>query len=121
MRFLVDAQLPARLARLLNEHGHDATHTSELPKANRTSDDEIAATADAEDRVVVSKDRDFRNSHFLKGSPRRLLMVRTGNVSNNDLFVLFETNLERIVKALGDAPLVVLGPKTLSVHPSKSS
>jgi len=81
VRFLIDAQLPARLARLLNEHGHDATHTSELPNANRTPDDEIAAAADAEDRVVVSKDRDFRNSHFLKGSPRRLLVVHTGNIS----------------------------------------
>jgi hypothetical protein len=69
VKFLVDAQLPARLARLLNEHGHDATHTSELPNANRTPDDEIAATADTEDRVVISKDRDFRNSHFLKGTP----------------------------------------------------
>jgi predicted nuclease of predicted toxin-antitoxin system len=34
------------LVRLLNENGHDATHTSELPNANRTPD-EIAATADA--------------------------------------------------------------------------
>jgi predicted RNA-binding Zn ribbon-like protein len=41
VKFLVDAQLPARLARLLNEHGYDAMHTSELPNANRTPDDEI--------------------------------------------------------------------------------
>ena len=120
MKFLVDAQLPARLARLLNEHGHNATHTSELPNANRTPDDEIAATADTEDRVVISKDRDCRNSHFLKATPRRLLVVHTGNISNNELLALFEANLEQIVKALDEAPLAVLGPKTLSVHPSKS-
>jgi predicted nuclease of predicted toxin-antitoxin system len=120
VKFLVDAQLPPRLARLLNEHGHDATHTSELPKANRTPDDEMAATADAEDRVVVSKDRDFRNSHFLKGSPRRLLVVHTGNISNNELLALFEANLGQIADALDEAPLAILGPKTLSVHPSKS-
>ena len=120
MKFLVDAQLPARLARLLNEHGHDATHTSELPNANCTPDDEIAAIADAEDRVVVSKDRDFRNSHFLKGTPRKLLVVRTGNITNDDLLALFETNLEQITDALDEAPLVMLGPKSLSIHPSKS-
>lgn len=46
MRFLVDAQLPARLARFLTDAGHPAVHTSELPDGNRTSDNEI-------NRVVV--------------------------------------------------------------------
>ncbi len=50
MRFLVDAQLPARLARFLNDAGHDALHTSEMPKGNRTTDARIAECADAEDR-----------------------------------------------------------------------
>lgn len=98
MRFLVDAQLPARLARLLNEHGHDATHTPELPNGNRTPDDEIAAAADAEGRVVISKDRDFRYSHFVNGTPRRLLVVHTGNISNNDLLDLIEANLEQFIR-----------------------
>jgi predicted nuclease of predicted toxin-antitoxin system len=120
VKFLVDAQLPARLARLLNEHGHDATHTSELPNGNRTPDDEIAAAADAEDRVVISKDRDFRNSYFLKGTPCRLLVVHTGNISNDDLLALFEANIDLIAEALDEAPLAILGPKSLSIHPSKA-
>jgi len=105
---------------VLDEHGHDATHTSELPNANRTPDDEIAATADAADRVVISKDRDFRYSHFLEGTPRKLLVVRTGNISNDELLALFEANLEQITEALDEAPLAILGLKSLSVHPSKS-
>ncbi len=32
MKFLVDAQLPLRLARLLREAGYDAIHTRELKK-----------------------------------------------------------------------------------------
>lgn len=31
MKFLVDAQLPLRLARYLREAGHDVVHTRELP------------------------------------------------------------------------------------------
>jgi predicted nuclease of predicted toxin-antitoxin system len=31
MKFLVDAQLPRRLARFLAEQGHDVLHTRELP------------------------------------------------------------------------------------------
>ena len=38
MRFLVDAQLPRRLAYWLNERGHDVRHTLDLPAGNRTSD-----------------------------------------------------------------------------------
>ncbi len=56
MKFLVDAQLPTRLTQQLAAAGHDAVHTSELPNGNRTPDAEIAALADAEDRVVVTKD-----------------------------------------------------------------
>lgn len=116
MKFLVDAQLPARLARQLSDAGHDATHTSELPHGNRTNDAEIAALADAEDWVVVTKDRDFRDSHLLRSSPRRLLVVATGNVGNNDLLALFEEHLDAVVSALEEVRFSELGPDRLIVH-----
>lgn len=77
MRFLVDAQLPERLTRQLIDAGHDALHTAQLSDGNRTTDEEIARIADEQDRVVVSKDRDFRDSHLLRRTPRRLLVVAT--------------------------------------------
>ena len=85
MKFLVDAQLRVRVARLLREGGHDALHTSQLPDENRSPDADIARIADAEDRVVISKDRDFRDSHLLRRSPQRLLVVATGNIANDEL------------------------------------
>jgi predicted nuclease of predicted toxin-antitoxin system len=54
MKLLVDAQLPATLARLLTDVGHDAIHTSRLPEGNRTTDASVANLADEEDRVVVT-------------------------------------------------------------------
>ena len=120
MKFLVDAQLPARVARLLNSSGHDARHTSELPEGNRTSDAEIASIADDEDRVVVTKDRDFRDSHLLRGTPRRLLIVATGNISNDDLIALFEMHLTTIVSSLEEAQFVELGARGLVVHDDRS-
>jgi predicted nuclease of predicted toxin-antitoxin system len=116
MNFLVDAQLPARLARFLNNAGHDAQHTSDLPEGNRTTDARIAELADADDRIVVTKDRDFRDGHLLAGSPRRLLVVATGNITNNALLALFETHLDAIVAALDEADYVELGPDALIVH-----
>jgi predicted nuclease of predicted toxin-antitoxin system len=106
VKFLVDAQLPARLARALAKAGHDAKHTTELPDGNHSSDTDVTAIADAEDRVVVSKDADFRISHQLHGRPRRLLIVALGNVTNNDLMAAFDTHLEVIVAAFEEADRV---------------
>ena len=38
MKFLVDAQLPVKLAQILRQKGYDAIHTKELPHQNQTSD-----------------------------------------------------------------------------------
>lgn len=116
MRFLVDAQFPSRLAELLKGAGHDALHTSYLAEGNRTSDDEIARIADVEDRVVITKDRDFRDSHLLRGTPRRLLIVTTGNVSNRALLDLFARNLPTIMAALEQAKTVELRTDAVVSH-----
>lgn len=115
MKFLIDAQLPARFARHLNDAGHDAIHTSDLPEQNRTTDAEIARMADAEDRVVVSKDRDFRDSHLLSGTPARLLIVSTGNITNRDLLALIDEHLDAVVAAFEGANLVQFTADDLSI------
>ena len=117
MKFLVDAQLPLRLVAFLNEHGHDAIHTSTMPEGNRSKDGAIAELADAEARVVVSKDSDFRDGHLLRASPKRLLVIATGNITNSTLLDLVEANLDGIVAAYGNADFVQLGADSLSVHP----
>ena len=85
MRFLIDAQLPRRMADWLKRAGHDAVHTLDLPDGNRTTDAGIAAFAEYEDRVVVTKDADFVDRHLLNGRPGKLLLVSTGNISNAGL------------------------------------
>lgn len=116
MKFLVDAQLPRSLATLLSGAGHDAVHVSTLPSGNRTSDAEIARLADSDNRVVVTKDRDFRDSHILKGSPRALLIVTTGNIQNRDLLDLFQRHLNVITDYLAISALVELSRDRLIAH-----
>lgn len=96
--------------------GHDAQHTSELPDGNRTTDARIAEFADHEGRVVVTKDRDFRDAHLLRGSPQRLLIVTTGNITNAALLSLFDAHLDAIALALEEADLVELGAAALVVY-----
>jgi predicted nuclease of predicted toxin-antitoxin system len=118
VKFLVDAQLPARLAKFLTGKGHDAIHSSDLPDGNRTPDSEIALRADEDGRVVVTKDRDFRDTHLLHRTPRRLLVVATGNISNRDLQSLVAANLQAIVNALDRAHYVELRRDQLIIHES---
>lgn len=82
MKFIVDAQLPQLLATWLKERGFDTIHTLELPAANYSDDKEIIIVADQDDRVVISKDSDFFDDHILTGKPKRLLVIKTGNIKN---------------------------------------
>lgn len=58
MNFVVDAQLPRRMAAWLAANGHDAKHTLDMPDANRSSDDQVIAVADLE-RAFVFIDRNL--------------------------------------------------------------
>ena len=69
----------------LTDAGGDAVHTLDLPDGNRTTDAQINEIADREQRVVVTKDADFVDSHLLTGRPAKLLLISTGNFSNQDL------------------------------------
>jgi predicted nuclease of predicted toxin-antitoxin system len=116
MNFLVDAQLPHRLVYRLREAGHDAIHTLDLPNRNRTTDATICAQAEADGRVVITKDADFVSTFLLSGTPPKLLLVSTGNISNPQLERLFLGNLEAIVQALTDTDFVELGRSSIIVH-----
>ncbi|MGH2873108.1 MAG: DUF5615 family PIN-like protein [Solirubrobacteraceae bacterium] len=115
MKFLIDAQLPVRLAQLLERAGHDTTHTTGMPSGNRSTDREIVEVADAEGRVVVTKDRDFRDGHLLHGGPQRLLVVATGNITNDALLSLFEAHLNAIASAFAETDLVELSRDALTL------
>ena len=116
MKFIVDAQLPKRLAFRLNEAGFDAIHTKDLPKKNRTSDDEINQLSLLQERIVITKDSDFLNSFLLQQRPYKLLLVTTGNISNNDLELLFVTNLQQMTTLFATHRFIELSRDSITVH-----
>jgi predicted nuclease of predicted toxin-antitoxin system len=123
VNWLVDAQLPPRLARLLAAQGEDALHTLDLPAANRTTDTAILAMAARDDRIIVTKDADFVTSFRLRGQPRRLLLVATGNIASRTLMILFEAALPDLLDAFAVPRLVELHARRdgtgalLVIHP----
>jgi predicted nuclease of predicted toxin-antitoxin system len=116
VRFLVDAQLPRRLAHTLSAAGHDTLHTLDLPTGNRTSDREISRLAEREQRVVITKDADFVNSYLLHRHPPSLLLVSTGNIDNATLGALLAAALPQIVEAFAHATFVELSHDALIIH-----
>lgn len=116
MKFLVDAQLPRRLCKWLRDAGHDVVHTLDLPLGNATPDSVVLTIAMNEQRVVVTKDDDFVQSHLIAGRPEKLLLVATGNIGNTELETLLRNNLARIEDALQSGRFVEINHYRLTTH-----
>jgi len=68
LNFLVDAQLPPRLARWISSHGHDAAHV--FDRGLQAADDPaIWEHARTENAVIISKDEDFVDRWLLSETP----------------------------------------------------
>lgn len=65
---------------------------------------------------MITKDADFQESHLLRGTPRQLLRVATGNIRNDDLIALFTAVLPTLEAAFIDADLVDLSLAGLTIH-----
>jgi predicted nuclease of predicted toxin-antitoxin system len=116
MKFIVDAQLPKSFLDFLKTSGFDSIHTLELPEMNRTPDVIITEKADVENRIVITKDADFLDSYLLFGKPAKLLLVKTGNISNNDLLKLFQENLNVLQSAFSNCCFVEMTKTEIITH-----
>jgi predicted nuclease of predicted toxin-antitoxin system len=116
MKFIVDAQLPYRLKNWLSAQGFDAIHTKDLPEANETEDLSVAVAAEKENRTVITKDSDFLKLHILKGKPRKLLLITTGNIVNKELLILFERNFETALKLFDSFDVVEMNNSLVLGH-----
>lgn len=115
-RFLVDAQLPLRLARILRDAGFDALHTLDLPRRNATPDAELNDLSVADERILITKDADFVGSFIVRKRPYKLLLVSTGNIDNRALGALFVKNLAYLAELFEEHDYVELGRDVLIIH-----
>ena len=117
MKFLVDAQLPRQLARLLISEKHDAVHTLDLPGGNRTPDAELSEICEREQRVLVTKDLEFADSFLLKQQPPLLLLISTGNIGNREREALVRARLADVEAAFVSSSFVELDRDAVIIHP----
>lgn len=97
MRFLVDAQLPPALARLLRDHGHEAEHITDVGPAD-APDRDIWRYALEHGAVIVTKDEDFADMVATGREAPPVVWVRTGNTRRAVLLAWFEPLIQRVAE-----------------------
>jgi predicted nuclease of predicted toxin-antitoxin system len=116
MKFLVDAQLPKLLSDYIASKGHNCVHTLSLPNKNHSTDKELLTMVVEENRILITKDLDFLNSFLIKKTPPKLILVRTGNIRNNELLAIFRKHLDRLINTINENDLIEINQSEIVVH-----
>ena len=116
MKFFIDANLPFKLVKYLNDKSLEAIHTDHLPRKERTTDSEIREFTKKNDLILISKDSDFLDSHFINAMPKQLLLISTGNIPNKSLFILFDKYFDEIISLFKYSNLIELTINELIVY-----
>ena len=75
LRFLLDANVQLAVARALRDQGHDVVRVSEVDP--RMTDSQVLDLARAQDRILMTNDKDFGELVFLRGqSAPGILLLR---------------------------------------------
>jgi predicted nuclease of predicted toxin-antitoxin system len=115
MKFLCDVHISYRVTKHLQSLGFKAIHVNEILNKWWTTDEMICDYADKNDYIVITKDSDFRNSFYIKRTPKKLLKINLGNISSNQLIKLIADNLSSINK-LNKNPFFIIEIDTSSVQ-----
>lgn len=107
MKFLCDVHISYQLVKTLHHLNFECVHVNTILDKWYTSDIAIATYADENDFIIITKDSDFRNSFFIKKSPKKLIKINLGNISNKDLIAIFEENLPKIALLEIQNPFII--------------
>jgi predicted nuclease of predicted toxin-antitoxin system len=107
VKAICDVHLPKRLVAFLNEQDIETIHGSDILDSWYTRDKDFCKYSDENDYVFITKDNDFRNSHFLQNTPRRLIKINLGNISNDNLILAFQNQLSSFIQAFKNTNVYV--------------
>ena len=102
MKLLFDENLSPKLPRLLATLFPDSAHVRECGLLG-LPDEDVWEYARANDFIIVSKDSDFQQRSLLYGHPPKIVWLRIGNCTRQQL-VQFITTHEPDIHALDTDP-----------------
>lgn len=111
MRLRFDQNLSSRLPARLADEFEGAQHVRDLELA--TADDRaVWQYAKEHGLTIVSKDADFRQLSFVLGFPPKVVWLRVGNGSTNDIEALIRSRATelRAFERDAEAALLVITP-----------
>ena len=100
MKLLLDQNLSFRLAKRLIGHFSECIHVSNCGLSN-SEDPEIWQFAKKEGFAIVTFDADFYDISVINGHPPKIIWIRTGNLTTNELAQLLIENrmtIDRFLK-----------------------
>jgi predicted nuclease of predicted toxin-antitoxin system len=107
MKLLLDQNLSFRLIGIIETAFPNSKHVRDLG-LTCASDAEVWSYAQNNDFAIVSKDADFANLAFLHGQPPKLVYVRIGNCSTEQMAELLLRSQSTISAFLNDLIEAVL-------------
>ncbi len=108
MKFLLDQDVYAATARFLAGLGHDVTQAGQVG-LSRATDEELLAVARQQDRIFITRDRDFGALVFVRALGSGVLYLRMLPSTQESV----HTELERVLRSYSEQELrkafVVIG------------
>ena len=96
MKFLCDVHIAYKIVYYLRSLGFETVHVNDILQKSQTKDSEICKYADLYNFIVITKDSDFRNSFFIKQTPKKLIKISLGNISNQKLIEILAESITKI-------------------------
>lgn len=95
MKLLFDQNISFRIVSKLIDNFPDCRHVSQVG-LNNSEDHEIWEYSKNKNYVIVTFDSDFYEISLISGTPPKIIWVRTGNLTTNEIAKLIENNKSTI-------------------------
>ena len=105
--FLVDNNLSFRISSMLQSAFEGILHVSDVGLESK-DDLSIRNYAKSNNLHILSKDKDFNDIQLTEGYPPKILWIKKGNVSTQEIINLLLRNENRIKEFLDNPELGIL-------------
>jgi predicted nuclease of predicted toxin-antitoxin system len=109
MKFLIDQDVYAVTIRFLRELGHDVLPVAQL-NLSRADDSELLETARTQDRIFMTRDRDFGGLVFIQGIVTGVIYLRILPANQNAVHQELARVLQRYSEDELKSAFVVVEP-----------
>ncbi|MGB7873825.1 MAG: DUF5615 family PIN-like protein [Anaerolineales bacterium] len=100
MKFLLDQDVYALTERFLREQGHNVTTASKLG-LSRAKDSELLKVADEQERIFITRDRDYGNLVFVQHAGNGVIYLRILPSDLNEV----HTELKKVLETYSEVDL----------------